>query len=193
MIIKRKSRKNQKKIMVRLENPGDIRGTGLLSLEKSGKKDQWIYLPSSKKTRRINSRNQGGSFMGSELSYEDMGGMIGVEFKNRTIRNEKIKGRNYAVIESVPFKGQSSYKKIESWVALGKDVITQAKYYDKKGRLLKVAKFLKYKKHGKLFRAHKLQVKNVQNGRATVMLLRGLKINKDIDDDEFTVAALEDE
>lgn len=193
--IKRKAKSSEKSVIVRLVAPGDIRGTGLLSVEKSGEKNQWLYLPSSKRTRRILSQNQGGAFLGSELSYEDMGGSAGVDFKSKILKYQKGKKGKIAVIESRPKKGESAYSKIISWVPLGKNgyVVTRAQYYDQKGKLLKIAEFSKYKKFGnKVFRATKMQIKNVQNKRGTVMLLKDLSVNRGIDDDEFTVSSLED-
>lgn len=195
LTIKRKAKKKEKSVLVRLVGPNDIRGTGLLSVEKSGKKDQWLYLPSSKRTRRILSNNQGGAFLGSELSYEDMGGSAGVDFKSRILKYQKGKKGKIAVIESIPKKGESAYSKIVSWVPMGKNgyVITKAHYYDKKGKLLKVARFSKYKRFDKkVMRATKMNIKNVQNKRGTVMLLKDLKVNRGIDDGEFTVTSLED-
>ena len=194
LTIQRKNKKARKSVMVRLIAPGDIRGTGLLSVEKSGVKNQWLYLPSSKKTRRVLSKKQGGNFLGSELSYEDMGGSAGVKYRSRVLRIEGKRGRKVAVIESRPRKGESAYSKIVSWIPLNKYVVYKAKYYDKKGKLLKIASFKNYKRFGKrTWRATRMTIKNVQNKRSTVMLLKGLRVNRGIDDDIFSVASLEDE
>ena len=191
--IQRKSKGEKRSVLVRLLAPGDIRGTGLLSVEEDGDKDQWLYLPSSKRTRKILGSKQGGSFLGSELSYEDMGGSSGVRFASKLIKIDQKNGRKIAVIESRPKKGESAYSRIISWVPLDKFVVIKANYYDKRGKLLKVAKFDKYKKFdGKTWRARKVQIKNVQNKRGTVMVLRGLRVNRGIGDDLFTKAALEE-
>lgn len=193
--IKRKAGDEKKSVLVRLMAPGDIRGTGLLSIEESGKKDQWLYLPSSKRSRRILSNNQGGGFLGSELSYEDMGGSAGVDFQSRVLKYENSKSGQVAVIESTPKKGESAYSKIVSWVPVGKDgfVITKAQYYDKKGKLLKVAQFSGYKRFDKkILRATKMQIKNVQNERGTVMILNNLSVNRGLEDNLFTVSNLEE-
>ena len=53
--------------------PRDIAGTGFLShTHVSGEDDQWLYLPSLKRVKRIASSNKSGSFVGSEFSYEDL-------------------------------------------------------------------------------------------------------------------------
>ena len=57
------------------EKPRDIRGTALLThaqIEPSDD-DQWLYLPSVKRVKRISSSNRTGKFVSSEFSYEDLG------------------------------------------------------------------------------------------------------------------------
>lgn len=192
MTIQRSSKGSAKNVLVRLHSPSDIRGTSLLSVEKGTKKDQWLFLPSTKKSRRILSQNQGGNFLGSELSYEDMGGSQGVQFDSKVIRTETKGATKVAVIESTPKAGESAYSKIVSWVPLDKYVVTKVDYYDKRGKLLKTALFANYKQFSGTWRATKMQIKNVQNGRGTVMALKGLAINKGIDEDTFSVANLEE-
>ena len=67
--IRRKSGEDTK-VMVKLESPADLRGTALLSVGGKGQsEDQWLYLPSTKQTRRIVSSNKSSSFLhsGNEL------------------------------------------------------------------------------------------------------------------------------
>ncbi|MDR1451088.1 MAG: outer membrane lipoprotein-sorting protein [Helicobacteraceae bacterium] len=53
--------------------PADVKNTGFLTLDrKEGDDDQWLYLPSLRKTKRIASSDQSGSFMGSDFSYNDL-------------------------------------------------------------------------------------------------------------------------
>lgn len=194
LAIQRGSQGQKKMVMVRLLAPGDIRGTGLLSVEDRANRDQWLYLPSSKKSRRILSQGQGGSFLGSELSYEDMGGSAGVKFASKILRYEtNKKGQRVAVVESSPKIGESAYSKMVSWIPLDTFTVDRTEYFDRRGKLLKTAQFSSYQKYGSnTWRAQKMQVKNAQNGRATVLILRDLEVNKGIDSDAFTVANLEE-
>jgi hypothetical protein len=53
--------------------PRDVKGTSFLSFSHTvGNDDQWLYLPSLKRVKRISSRNKSGPFMGSEFSFEDI-------------------------------------------------------------------------------------------------------------------------
>ncbi|MCW8854398.1 MAG: outer membrane lipoprotein-sorting protein, partial [Gammaproteobacteria bacterium] len=55
------------------DQPADVKGTAFLTYSHSLKADeQWLYLPSLKRIKRISSKNKSGPFMGSEFAYEDI-------------------------------------------------------------------------------------------------------------------------
>ena len=88
--------------------PASVRNTRFLTVENSGRADdQWIFLPSLRKVKRIAAGEKDGSFMGSDFSYSDMGSSVSaVDDSVQTIlREEKYNGRNCFVVESVPKTG----------------------------------------------------------------------------------------
>lgn len=191
--IARKGKDKDQKVMVRMNSPADIKGVALLSVSKGGSSDQWLYMPSSKSTRRIQSGNRSGGFMESEMSYEDMGTNSDAKFESKVLKEDTINGRKYSVIESVA-KGESSYGKVLVWVDQGTLLVGKMEYYDKNMKPLKVSNFTGYKQFDKgVWRAQKVQVDNLQNGRGTTLELSDLKLNKGLGDDEFTESALADE
>ena len=52
--------------------PADDRGVSLLQIEKPSGDEMRMWLPGFKKMRRISSSKRGDSFMGSDLSFEDL-------------------------------------------------------------------------------------------------------------------------
>lgn len=61
------------KNLVRFTDPPEVRGVGFLSLARPGRNaDQWLYLPSMKRERRIATQDRDASFVGTDFSYEDM-------------------------------------------------------------------------------------------------------------------------
>lgn len=188
--ISRKGEEKHQKVLVRLASPADLKGTALLSVKEGDNSDQWLYLPSSKQTRRILSSKKSSSFMDSELSYEDMG--ANTKFKSKVLRQEDIGGHKFAVIESVPGAGDSSYSKILTWVALDTYLVGKMEYYDQNQKLLKVSLFSGYKRFDGVWRAQKIHVQNMQNKRGTDLVLSKLNLNKGLDDAEFTESSLSD-
>ena len=63
------------RLLIRFTYPNDIRGTGFLVWEHPQKDDErFLYLPSLGRVRRIAGSEAQESFVGSDFSYEDIGG-----------------------------------------------------------------------------------------------------------------------
>ena len=61
--------------LIRFTYPNDIRGTGFLVWEHPQRDDErFLYLPSLGRVRRISGSEAQESFVGSDFSYEDIGG-----------------------------------------------------------------------------------------------------------------------
>ena len=180
------------KVLVKLESPPDLRGTALLSVGGKGQADeQWLYLPSSKQTRRIVSGNKSSSFLDSEMSYEDMGSASDKKFTNTLLRTDTTPQGPVAVIQSQLTSGDSSYGRILTFVPMKDSLVSRIEYYDKKGALLKTTEMTNYKKFpGDVWRAQTLVVKNVQNHRGTRLDLKDLQVNRGLDNSEFSVSSL---
>lgn len=188
MSILRKNGKEQK-ALVRLQKPSDLKGLALLSVNSATKEDQWLYLPSAKKTRRILGSSSKGKFLDSEIAYEDLRASTYRSFEN------KVTSRNAGMveIESTAKKGsESSYSKIHTWVAVPDYRIVKMEYWDEKGAPLKRSEFKGYQKVGdKYWRAKTMEVSNFQNKRKTTLELKKVSLSK-VNDDDLSVAALEE-
>lgn len=63
------------RVLVRFLAPADINGTGFLVWEHASQDDErFLYLPALGRVRRIQGAEAQESFVGSDLSYEDIGG-----------------------------------------------------------------------------------------------------------------------
>jgi hypothetical protein len=61
--------------LIRFTSPNDIRNTAFLVWEHPGEEDErFLYLPALGRVRRIAGDEKQDSFVGSDLSYEDIGG-----------------------------------------------------------------------------------------------------------------------
>lgn len=190
-IIVIKKNGSEKKALVKLLKPADLRGVGLLSVSKgSNDESQWLYLPSEKRSRRLASSGKSGKFLDSDLSYEDLSISTYRNFNNKV--EKLLKDKNIAVILSkVKNKDNSSYKKIRTWVDLKTYQIKKANYYNHKNKLVKKMSFRKYKKHGKVWRAHHVVVKNIPKKRSTSLRVKKISLKK-VSDSEISMSALED-
>lgn len=158
--------------LIAFESPLDVRGTKMLTWShKDQDDDQWLYLPSVRRVKRITSRNQSSSFLGSEFSYEDLGSQEIEKFNYLFIKDEKLSGQDVWVLERTPKKA-SGYSK--QTMKVRKDILTpvQVDYFDRRGELLKTAIFENFKQFEtggrKFHRAGKIHMKNVQTQKESI-------------------------
>lgn len=192
LTIKRKNGKQQK-ALVKLTGPVDLKGVSLLTISEGDEESQWLYLPSSGRSRRIVGSNKKGRFLDSDLAYEDLSIATYNQFKNNVAKVYKVKGQKIVLIESLPkTQSDSSYGKIRTWVNLKYHRIEKAEYYDKANKLVKKMDFDGYRRvGGKYWRAKKLIVTDVTTERRTILTLKDVELAK-LSDGEFSISALEE-
>ena len=175
--------------LVRFLSPANIKGTGFLSV----KDDDWLYLPALKKVRRIATKEKGGSFMGSDFSYEDIGsGSRTEDYNTKLLTTEEYKGRNCYVLELVPKKPEDmSYSKLKTWVDKENFYSLKTEYYDKHGNLLKTMYLSEFEKIEGLWVAKKMEMRNVQKGSKTIIVVKETELNPEIPDKMFTTRQLQ--
>jgi len=82
-----------------------------------GASDQWLFLPAAQRVRRISSENRGGSFVQSELWFEDLEDREPHKDSHRLLGEDSYEGTEVKLLESVPVDaGNSVYSKRLSWV-----------------------------------------------------------------------------
>lgn len=179
------------KSLSEFEWPADVNGTKMLTwTHKKEDDDQWLYLPSIKRVKRISSKDRSGSFMGSEFSYEDLGSQEVEKYTYKFIKDETIDGKPHWVVERVPV-GKSGYSKQISWINQEVMNPTKIEYYDRKGDLLKTATFKDYKKFGKFWRIGGIEMVNHQTKKQSALTWSDRQLGQSISDSSFESAALE--
>jgi outer membrane lipoprotein-sorting protein len=157
------------KSITAFKKPLDIKGTKLLTwTAKSGPNKQWLFLPKFKRVKKINARNQSGSFMGSEFSYEDVGGQILDKYTYKFISENNSEW----VIESTP-KEKSGYSKMITTISKKFTNPTKVEYFDRRGELLKISIIEEYKafkvKGKSINMANKITMDNKQTKKKSVI------------------------
>ena len=172
--------------------PADVKGTKTLGHEHLDRDDdQWLYLPALKRVKRIASRNKSGSFMGSEFSYEDIGNQNYKKYTyNEKIEEVELNGVNCYKGSRIPKDKNSGYTKQVSWVAKDTFLLQQIEYYDRKSELLKTATFSDYKEIDGVWRVGKIEVKNHQSDKSTILIWKEDKIKVGLTEKEFNKRVL---
>ena len=168
--------------------PPDVKGTGFLIWDYSqeGKTDGlWLYLPSLRKVSTVSSRDQNDAFMGSDLTFADMGQRRLDEDEHTLIGEKPCEGKTCYVVESKPKEAGSAYSKRIFWVLKDDWRTVKIEYFDHKKDPLKV-QTIKWQKSGDLSVWQEATVKNLQTGHSTIFEISNLKINSSLRDDLFT-------
>ncbi len=106
------------RLRVTVEAPETERGTAFLLIEREGEDDMFSYLPEYRRVRRITSRAITGSFLGTDLSYEDFQEIQGLAEHARVERlpDASIGGRAvYVLLGTAAPEARSSYERVRSF------------------------------------------------------------------------------
>ena len=175
---------NKKQILWFLA-PADDKGVAYLKIEHKDKNDDIkLWLPSFKKIRRISSRKKSESFMGSDMSYEDMTSRNLNEYNYSITGSELINNNDCYILESIPNGIKSEYSKHISWVTKDTYLPLKEESFDKNGALLK-SKSIIYQKIKSYNIMEKLHVKNVQRNHQTLLKFDNIEIDSGIKDNIF--------
>jgi hypothetical protein len=104
-----------------------------------GADDRWIFLPEIGRVRRVASSEGGGSFMGTDFSYDDISATSrSVDQDTHTFLKEETSGSALCyVIQSVPKDSSFQYSKMVQWIAKDTFIIMKIELYDKRNALVK--------------------------------------------------------
>jgi len=176
------------------EYPADIRGTGLLlwSYRESGKEDdRWLYMPALKKIRRIAGESKNEYFMGTDFTYDDMGGRNIDEDGHNLLGKEKPDGTECYKIESIPKDKNDMYGKKIAWVIPEKWITAKVEYYDKNGELMKVLTMSDIRQIDGIWTPFVLYMDNLSKSHQTKIEIEEVRFNIDMNDQTFTTTTLQ--
>jgi outer membrane lipoprotein-sorting protein len=182
------------KILMVFKSPRDVAGTGYLSFsydDDSKDDDIWLYLPAMRRTRRITGSGKTDDFMGTDFTYEDMGGRS-LSKDTFTLQGEEvIDGQVCWVVEAKAKDPKDPYGRRIIRVQKDSLVIAALDYYDRQNRLLKILRVSGITRIDRIWTAAKMEMTNVQNNHATLIEMSDMRFNLPLDDSLFAVTALE--
>ena len=123
--------------------PADDKGVAFLKIEHDDKDDEMrMWLPAFNKIRRISSKKKGDSFMGSDLSYEDMTSRELNENEFVRLDDDEVDGKECYMLEVTPKpEAKSNYSKHMTWVEKATLLAVKEESYDQNGNLKKTKVF----------------------------------------------------
>lgn len=174
------------------KEPADVKEMKiLLHSHLKDEDDQWLYIPSLKSTKRIANENKSGSFMGSEIAYEDMGTRLLYKFDFEFLREDKMNGKDCFIVRCFPKSKHSGYSYKDVYVEKNHYVPFYLEYFDRKKELLKIEniEFKNFEKHSWL--PVSMDMKNIKQMRTTKVTWTNYKFDNNLNDSFFLPANME--
>ncbi len=187
--------------LLRFVAPANERGNSVLIHEQVDRDDdQWIYLIDLKKVRRIASSAIADNFMGTDVTYEDLGNQLSEsieDYEYELLEEESIDDFPCYKIAAIPIasdvKKHSDYSKRILWIRKDVFEIVKTTFYDKKGALFKQYKGMDIRAvegHENTYRVYRMQVDNYAKKHSTEITIEKYDINTTIGDAVFSKRAL---
>jgi hypothetical protein len=197
----RKYYEGEKRTVMFFVKPQNIQGTAFLNFEydqPDRDEDRWLYLPALRKARRISTSNRGEYFLGTDFTYEDISNETKINIKDyarRYLGSEPCDGYDCLVMEALPLNERIAqelgYDRVVSWVDPQMWMIRKTEYWDRHGEHLKTIYFRDIRQVQGIWTAHRLEAHNHQTGHRTLLISTEVDYQTPIDDDLFTLRALE--
>jgi predicted RND superfamily exporter protein/outer membrane lipoprotein-sorting protein len=178
--------------LIVFDTPADVKGTAVLSHAKIGDDDeQWLYLPSAHRTRRISSSNRTGAFVGSEFSFEDLTGNDGRKYDWRLAGTEPCGALTCFVVDATPKDPTSAYSKRVLRIDTQEFRIQTIEFFDRKNAKLKTLAYENYRKlNDRFWRSQSWTMKNHQSGKSTVINFSSMKVGNGFTVNDFATGKL---
>jgi hypothetical protein len=197
LLMKRAQGSDGDKVLTRFTRPEDIRGTSFLVWEHPGAEDErFLYLPSLGRVRRIAGSEAQESFVGTDFTYEDIGGR---EFDDYTyaLLDENATwrapgGTSYPAyrLESTRRDPSSRYPRIVSLVT--KDfVVVEAEIYNRRHEREKRYSVHRLEKADGIWTVLEAEMANDLDRTRTRLRVDSIEYNVGLTDAQFSRRELE--
>jgi outer membrane lipoprotein-sorting protein len=172
--------------------PADVKGTAFLSHTHIRKADdQWLYLPSLKRVKRIASANKTAPFMGSEFSYEDLASSEVEKYTYKYVADSKAAGQPSFLLERYPVDKHSGYSRQLVWVDQKRYVALKIEFYDHRGEKMKTLVSSGFKKYLQRFwRPTDMDMENHRSGKRSILTWSNYKFGQNVSARDFRPSSL---
>lgn len=168
--------------------PPVVQGTGLRIVD-TGKpvNDIWMYLPATRRIRRISGAEKSNWFMGTEFTHEDFEDYKSSAYSFVLNKHDEPCGDQQrcfvvnAVASDVAEKNASGYSKKVYWIEKQTLYPVRIDYFNKLGLPEKRLDARKLSLYGNYWRPQLFEMRNLSNGRMTRLTAKLREIDTEID------------
>ncbi|HYU80054.1 MAG TPA: outer membrane lipoprotein-sorting protein [Vicinamibacterales bacterium] len=185
--------------LVRFLSPGDIKGTALLVWEHDGAEDErFLFLPALGRVRRIAGAEKQESFVGSDLSYEDIGGRelddYTYAFVERNASWKAPNGHTCAAwqLESIAKDAQVAYPRLVSLVCKDSFIVVAADVFNRRNEREKHYEVRRLEGIDGVWTVMDLVMTNETQKTRTELSVTSVRYNIGLKESDFSRRALEE-
>lgn len=193
LLIQSRTDSGLRKQLIRFLSPGDIEGTGFLTIEnETGEDDAWLYLPALRRTRRIAGADKQDRFVGTDFTFEDLEQERLAEHAYELIGDEVVGGVEAWLVRAEASdparREETGYGWRELWVSKARHIVVQAKLYDRSGAYVRrlEASDVRQVPGTEKWRAYRLTMEDVRERRRTVLSVAEYRIDQGVSEALFT-------
>jgi hypothetical protein len=187
--------------LIRFTYPNDIDGTGFLVWEHPDAEDErFLYLPSLGRTRRIAGSEAQESFVGSDFTYEDIGGREFDEYEYSLLDDaaappvwKAADGSTHPAyrLESKSRDPNARYPRVVSLVRRDSFVVVGAEIYNKRGAVQKTYEVVRLEQVDGYWTALEMRMRDEVQETRTELVLEKVEYDVGLSPDAFTRRELE--
>ncbi|MFP4067394.1 MAG: outer membrane lipoprotein-sorting protein [Spirochaetaceae bacterium] len=176
------------RLVIVFHRPASVEDTRFLVHENEDRDDdQWIFLPSLDRVRRISASEGEDSFMGTDFTYDDLKTREVDDDEHELLREEELAGWDCYVVESVPVDpDDSQYSRRVQWVAKDTWLPMKIEFYDKSDDLLKVSTLEEVEQVQGYWTPMVTVMENVQTDHKTQLEVDKIRYDENLDSGLFT-------
>ena len=159
-----------------VNEPASLAGTAVLSHSfraASRANDQWVFLADQGAVRRLVSGRRTGSFLGSELTYEDLIPQEVEKFSYKWLRNEScaVGSGQCHVVQRIPKERRAGYAYQIMWIHTSRLTTDQIQYFDPSGSAFKIVQNANFRQQGgRFWQPSNTTVINLKSDRRTLLV-----------------------
>ncbi len=174
-------------------SPASVANTRFLQKENKGRgDDKWMYLPALKRVRRIAASDGEKSFMGTDMTYNDMEVREVERDSHELLGEEKVGNWNcYKVKGQALDPADSQYAWRITWFDKETFYPVKIEMYDKSEKLLKVLEVQELKKISNIWTPMTVLLSNVQTGHSTRVSILKAVYDEEVNPRLFTTNYLQ--
>lgn len=186
------------RLLIRFLFPNDIKGTGFLVLEHPGADDErFLYLPALGRVRRIAGEEKQGSFVGSDFTYEDMGGRELDDYTYAVVQDAATwtgpDGRPWPAwrLESRAKDPNATYPRVVSTVLKDVFVVAAAENFNRRDEVVKTFEVRRLARVSGIWTALDMVMQNRRDRTRTELEVTKAEYNVGLEEADFSRRELE--